>query len=138
MPASPVAVSRPGLTAGGLMGLTAAACLIYGLGSGVRGNLGMLVQPIIDSTGLTYENVSLAMAVAQLASGVAGPLAGMLALRWSDRSALWTGALLLAGGLLVLPTAATSSRSSLCWVSCCPPAPGPCPSASSWASSPPA
>ena len=63
----------------------------------------MLVQPLVAATGLSYDRVSPVMAVAQLASGVAGPLAGALALRTSDRTALVAGALMVSGGLAALP-----------------------------------
>lgn len=88
-PAAPAPVSRPSpLSRGSLVGLTTAACLVYGLGAGTRSNFGMLVQPLVAATGLSYDRVSLVMAVAQLASGVAGPLAG---------------ALMVSGGLAALP-----------------------------------
>lgn len=81
-PAAPASASRPlPLSRGSLVGLTTAACLVYGLGAGTRSNFGMLVQPLVAATGLSYDRISLVMAVAQLASGVAGPLAGALALR---------------------------------------------------------
>ena len=83
-----------------------AACLVYGLGAGTRSNFGMLVQPLVTATGLSYDRIRLVMAVTQLASGLVGPLAGAMALRTSDRTALVTGALMVAGG----PLAARGAR----------------------------
>lgn len=34
------------------------ACLIYGLGAGLRASIGILLEPIADMTGLSYEEVS--------------------------------------------------------------------------------
>lgn len=39
-----------------LLGLI--ACLIYGLGAGLRASIGILLEPIADMTGLSYEEVS--------------------------------------------------------------------------------
>lgn len=39
------------------------ACLIYGLGAGLRASIGILLEPIADMTGLSYEEVSFSIAV---------------------------------------------------------------------------
>ena len=42
------------------------ACLIYGLGAGLRASIGILLEPIADMTGLSYEEVSFSIAVMQI------------------------------------------------------------------------
>lgn len=103
--ATPPAAVRRVLSPRTAVGLTAAASLVYGLGAGTRSNFGLLVQPLVEATGQGYSSISLVMAIAQLASGLAGPLAGALALRLSDRTALVAGALMTASGLALLPHA---------------------------------
>ena len=64
------------------------ACMLYGTGAGLRGNIGILLNPLADSTGLTYSQVSICIAVLQLLFGVCQPFLGMLATRTSNRFVL--------------------------------------------------
>lgn len=64
------------------------ACLIYGLGAGLRASIGILLEPIADMTGLSYEEVSFSIAVMQIVFGASQPLFGLLAARWSNRFVL--------------------------------------------------
>ena len=67
------------------------ACLIYGLGAGLRASIGILLEPIADMTGLSYEEVSFSIAVMQIVFGASQPLFGLLAARWSNRFVLTSG-----------------------------------------------
>ncbi len=76
-----------------LLFVAMAACLMYAVNGGIRSNYGILLGGIMESSGLPYDSVSLAVAVAQLMFGVMQPVFGMLALKknecvctlpWSD------------------------------------------------------
>ena len=41
-----------------------AACLIYAVNGGIRSNYGIMLGGIMESSGLAYDSVSLAVAVA--------------------------------------------------------------------------
>lgn len=83
--------------------LTAATCLIYSINGGVRGNFGILLQPIADNSGLTYAEVSFVLAVSQLLFGGLQPLVGIAALKFSERSVMICGSILMAAGFLLTP-----------------------------------
>ncbi|MCF8205218.1 MAG: hypothetical protein K9J82_09095, partial [Methylotenera sp.] len=59
--------------------------LIVTMSMGIRHGFGFWLQPIITERGRTRETFSFAMAVQNLAWGIAGPVAGMLA----DRFGAW-------------------------------------------------
>ncbi len=80
-----------------------AACLIVLVSMGMRQSLGLFVQPIVLSTGLSIALVSLAMAVGQVMWGFAQPIAGLLAERYGVRHVASLGFLFLVGSLLVMP-----------------------------------
>ena len=76
------------------------ACLLYGMTGGLRADIGILLQPLAVHTGLSYKDVSLCIAVMQLAFGCTQPFFGLLAARTSNRLVLLLGVLLMAGSLL--------------------------------------
>lgn len=41
------------------------ACLLYGIGAGLRADIGVLLDAICTQTGLTYDSVSLCIAFMQ-------------------------------------------------------------------------
>lgn len=57
------------------------ACLLYGLGAGLRSDIGIL----LEHTGLQYNDVSMCIAVMQLVFGAAQPVFGMIASKKSKR-----------------------------------------------------
>ena len=67
--------------------------MIVTLSMGIRHGFGFWLQPIITERGWTRETFSFALAIQNLAWGVAGPIAGMLA----DRFGAWK--VLIVGGL---------------------------------------
>lgn len=85
--------------------LTLAICLIYSINGGVRGNFGVLLEPLAANSGLSYSEVSFILAVSQLVFGLLQPVFGLLALRLSNRTVMLTGCLFLAAGLLLTPFA---------------------------------
>lgn len=81
------------------------ACLLYGIGAGLRADIGVLLEPICTKTGLTYDSVSLCIALMQLIFGAAQPLFGIMAAKRGNRFVLMNGAFLMAAGLLGLKMA---------------------------------
>ncbi|MBQ9275074.1 MAG: MFS transporter [Succinivibrio sp.] len=86
-----------------LFTLTFVICFIYSLNGGLRGNCGVLMAPLCESSGLNYADVSFIMAVCQLLFGVLQPLFGVLALKSSERVVLIGGALMLTAGFALTP-----------------------------------
>lgn len=86
-----------------LLFVAMAACLMYAVNGGIRSNYGILLGGIMESSGLPYDSVSLAVAVAQLMFGVMQPVFGMLALKKTNAFVLCLGAILVAAGLLITP-----------------------------------
>ena len=83
--------------------VAAAACLIYGIASGIRANYGIMLGALVESSGLAYDSVSFVLAVAQLMVGLVQPIVGVLALKKSNAFVLCLGAGLMAAGLLGIP-----------------------------------
>lgn len=80
--------------------------LIVTLSMGIRHGFGFWLQPIITERGWTRETFSFALAIQNLAWGVAGPVAGMLADRFGAWKVLVGGGLLYALGLLLMAVSA--------------------------------
>jgi len=75
---------------------------IVTLSMGIRHGFGLWLQPITMDRGWTRESFALAMAVQNLAWGLAGPFAGALADRFGAVRVLWAGGLLYAAGLVMM------------------------------------
>ncbi|WP_201331090.1 MFS transporter [Lactobacillus nasalidis] len=76
-----------------------AACFLYGMGAGLRADIGILLQPIMKQTGLAYSQVSFSIALLQLVFGSSQPFFGILAAKRSNRFVLLTGVGLIICGL---------------------------------------
>ncbi|MEO6279647.1 MFS transporter [Roseateles sp.] len=76
--------------------------MIVTLSMGIRHGFGFWLQPIITERGWTRETFSFALAIQNLAWGVAGPVAGMLADRFGAWKVLIGGGLLYALGLVLM------------------------------------
>ncbi len=76
--------------------------LIVTLSMGIRHGFGLWLQPITMDRGWTRETFAFAIAVQNLMWGAAGPFAGMLADRFGAFRVLLAGALLYAGGLVLM------------------------------------
>ena len=72
---------------------------------GIRHGFGLWLQPITMDRGWTRETFALALAVQNLAWGLAGPFAGMLADRFGALRVLLGGGLLYAAGLVTMALA---------------------------------
>jgi MFS family permease len=81
--------------------------LIVTLSMGIRHGFGLWLQPITMDRGWSRETFSFAMAIQNLAWGIAGPVAGMLADRYGAWKALIVGAVFYAGGLVLMGLSTT-------------------------------
>ncbi|MCF8168993.1 MAG: MFS transporter [Rhodoferax sp.] len=80
---------------------------IVTLSMGIRHGFGLWLQPITQAQGWTRENFALALAIQNLAWGITGIFAGMLADRFGAFRVIFGGALLYALGLLGMAYAHT-------------------------------
>ena len=77
-----------------LLVLIIAGCVIAAVTNGIRTSFGLLTLPVTGDLGLTREAWGMAMAIQNLAWGIAQPFAGGLADRYGT-------AKVIVGGLLV-------------------------------------
>jgi MFS family permease len=68
--------------------------------TGIRNTVGLLVNPLVESTILSLTQVSMAMAIGQFTYGLFQPLCGMLTVRYRTFTILLAGALCLIVGFL--------------------------------------
>ncbi|MGV3570362.1 MAG: MFS transporter [Ramlibacter sp.] len=87
-----------------------AACLIALLSFGVRSAFGLFTDPLSRELGLSREVYAIAIAVQNLAWGLAQPLAGIVADRRGARPVLLAGAALYAAGIVGLAFATTPAQ----------------------------
>lgn len=77
------------------------------LSMGIRHGFGLWLQPITMERGWTRETFALAMAVQNIAWGIAGPFAGMIADRYGAFRVLLIGSVLYAAGLVTMALSTT-------------------------------
>ena len=83
--------------------------MIVTLSMGVRHGFGLWLQPITMERGWSRETFAFALAVQNLAWGLAGPIAGGIADRFGSFRVLVAGALLYAAGLVTMALASTGT-----------------------------
>lgn len=83
--------------------LIVCGCLIYAVSGGIRSSMGMIINPVVDKTGIGYADVSFACGIMQLMYGLTQPVWGTVALKRSNVFVLLVGIPLLAAGLAVTP-----------------------------------
>jgi MFS family permease len=88
-----------------LMQVLLCSAAVVTLSMGIRHGFGLWLQPITMERGWTRETFAFALAVQNLAWGLAGPVAGGLADRFGAFKVLVGGALLYAGGLVLMALA---------------------------------
>ncbi|MGY0194521.1 MFS transporter [Leptothrix sp. BB-4] len=79
--------------------------LIVTLSMGIRHGFGLWLGPITTERGWTRETFAFALAIQNLAWGVSGPIAGMLADRYGALRVLIGGSVLYAAGLVLMALA---------------------------------
>ena len=80
-----------------------AACLVFGGMQGVHDNYGIMLQALMTTSGLGYDQVSLIIGIGALVYGVGQPLMGALSLKRSNTFVMLLGLALMAVGLTVTP-----------------------------------
>ena len=68
--------------------------------AGIRNTVGLLVNPLVESTVLSLTQVSMAMAIGQFTFGLFQPLGGILTTKYRTFTILFTGAICLVLGFL--------------------------------------
>ena len=81
---------------------------IVTLSMGIRHGFGLWLQPVTTDRGWTRETFAFAMAVQNLAWGLAGPVAGGLADRFGAYRVLMVGSVLYALGLVLMAVSSTA------------------------------
>ena len=82
---------------------------IVTLSMGIRHGFGLFLQPMTTDRGWSRETFAFALALQNLAWGLAGPVAGMWADRFGAFRVLVVGAVLYAGGLVTMAMATTGA-----------------------------
>src|SRR5947208_12886115 len=87
--------------------IIACGCAIGMLSFGPRSSLGFFIQPMSRDFAWGRDVFGLAIALQNLLWGLGQPLAGAVADRFGTMRVMWAGALLYAGGLLLMRYATT-------------------------------
>ncbi|MBR1391818.1 MAG: MFS transporter [Lachnospiraceae bacterium] len=83
--------------------VVASVCVVFAMMQGVHDNYGIMLNGLVERTGLDYASVSFVIGVGALLYGVAQPFIGMLALKKSNSFVMLLGIALIAAGLLLTP-----------------------------------
>ncbi len=100
--AMPAETSRPNSAGLSMTQVLVCGALVVTLSMGIRHGFGLWLQPITMDRGWTRETFAFAIAVQNLAWGIAGPFAGMLADRFGAYRVLLFGGALYAVGLVTM------------------------------------
>ena len=92
-----------------LLQVLACGAAIVTVSMGIRHGFGLWLQPITADRGWNRETFAFALAVQNLAWGLAAPFAGALADRWGAFRVLVAGSVLYAGGLVVMGMATSGA-----------------------------
>ncbi len=76
------------------------ACVLYGVGGGIRGNIGLLLNPLAEQCGIEYEDVSFCIAIMQFVFGATQPIFGIIASKKSNRFVLFLGSILMSASVI--------------------------------------
>ena len=85
-----------------LLVLIIAGCLIAAVTNGVRTSFGLFTLPMSGDLGISREGWAMAMAIQNLAWGIAQPFAGAVADRYGTARVVAGGIVLYAGGVLLM------------------------------------
>jgi cyanate permease len=90
--------------------LTLAASFMHAMNAGIRNNYGIMLDSIMDSSGISFASVSFVLAVGQLVFGLVQPAFGMVAAKKGNIFSLICGIILMLMGMLLTPLC------KLCWL----------------------
>lgn len=96
-----------------LIVLIIAGCVIAAVTNGIRTSFGLLTLPLTADLGLTREAWGLAMAIQNLAWGIAQPFAGALADKHGTAKVIIGGLLIYAAGLALMVVSPTGTLLNL-------------------------
>jgi predicted MFS family arabinose efflux permease len=99
MPPAPTTPPGPALS---MTQVLVCGALIVTLSMGIRHGFGLWLQPMTMDRGWTRETFAFALAIQNLAWGLAGPFAGMLADKYGAFRVLLVGGLLYGAGLVMM------------------------------------
>ena len=83
--------------------LTLAGSFIYAMYSGIRNNFGIMLNSIVDNSGLSFASVSFILAVGQLVFGLVQPAFGIIVAKKGTLYAFISGIALAIMGMLLTP-----------------------------------
>ncbi len=83
--------------------VVAAACLVYGVMQGVHDNYGIMMNGLVEYTGISYSSISFCIGIGALVYGLGQPLFGLIALKKSNTYVILIGITLTIIGLVVTP-----------------------------------
>lgn len=83
--------------------IVAAACLVHGVMQGVHDNYGIMMNGLLEYTGISYASISFCIGIGALVYGFAQPFLGMLALKRSNAFVLMLGIISTVIGLAATP-----------------------------------
>ena len=109
---SSVATSRTSLAVP-LLALIVCGCIVAAVTNGIRTSFGLLTLPMTGDLGLTREAWGMAMAIQNLAWGVAQPFAGGLADRYGTGKVIVGGLLVYALGMALMVVSPSGSLLNL-------------------------
>jgi MFS family permease len=85
-----------------------AGCIIAAIGFGTRGSMGLFTLPMTTDLGLSRQEWGMAMAIQNLAWGIAQPFAGGLADRYGTARVISAGAVIYGGGIILMAFSTTA------------------------------
>lgn len=83
--------------------LTLAGSFIYAMYSGVRNNYGIMLNSIVESSGISFSSVSFVLAIGQFIFGLVQPAFGILAAKKGNWIVFISGVTLTVAGMLLTP-----------------------------------
>ncbi len=84
-----------------LLVLVVAGCLVAAVTNGVRNSFGLFTLPVTEGLGISRETWALAIAIQNLAWGLAQPFAGAIADRYGTARVISAGIVIYAAGLVL-------------------------------------
>ena len=105
---SVIATAAPARQAIPLPLIIIAGCVIAAIGFGVRGSMGLFTLPMTVELGLSREEWGMAMAIQNLAWGIAQPFAGGFADKYGTARVLSVGAVVYGGGIVLMAFSPTA------------------------------